>query len=484
MIPPIEIPHAPRRGDHLVLEVRALGPGGVGEAHYEALVGPQREPFRAEVEVPGALPGEVVTATVAGRQRRRVRARATGWEVRATERVAPACPHFGNELSQGPRCGGCTLQHASYAAQLVAKERWVSQALERLVPAGAVRPIVGMETPWGYRNKMEYSFGPDADRSLTVGLHPRGWRFEIMGVSGCLLQSSESAALAGVVAAWARERGLTWYQAERGQGLCQSLVVREGKRTRERMLDLVVNDAALSSEAHQALAEDLGKALSGEPVTTLYWTRTARRKGEPTRLQELLVFGPPVLREELHVGGRRLQLQIPPRAFFQPNTRMAETLLALAREALDPAEGALYDLYAGTGSFGLALADRFPEVVAVELEPAATASAAANAILNGVPHIRFLTGDTAQVLRGLPPAPVAAVVVDPPRSGLDGPALELVAGLGAPRLCYVSCHLEALARDLERLAPLGYRAEWARPVDMFPHTPHVETVVALARDSA
>ncbi|MBK8481016.1 MAG: 23S rRNA (uracil(1939)-C(5))-methyltransferase RlmD [Proteobacteria bacterium] len=497
---PARLPHRPRRGDELETTILGLNAEGFGEALVVAEVGPDRVARQYELRIRRALPGERVRVRIEGQRRAGLVADVVALLEAAPQRIAPRCPHFGAPAAPTPPCGGCSLQSWPYEAQLAFKHRRV-QAL--LAPAGVapeqVAPVLGQAEPWYYRNKMEYSFQPGAAGGLRLGLHPPGQAGVVLPLSRCDLLSPGASALLPRLAAWAEAQGLPAYEPQRDLGFLRSLTIREGKHTGDRMLVLLTSDdaevpsatglrpaAALAAD-FAAAARDLAAQLDAE-LTSVYWTRQVALSGQPTHFVEQLLYGDPVLHEELHLPGcAPLRFEIHPRAFFQPNTLQAERLYAevLRAAAVDGSArlGRALDLYCGTGTIALCLAQRCEQVVGVELVAEAVANAQRNATFNALDHVRFHAGDAlkvaTQVLGAGPPLDL--LVVDPPRSGLGVPAVEAVHRLGAPRVVYVSCNPEALANDLRALAYYGYRVERVQPVDLFPQTAHVESVATLVR---
>ena len=488
----------PRPGDLLEVVIDSLADGGQGRGRWQAHVGPDKGIQKFDLRVRGALPDERVTMRVGGRKRRVLLGRAMAILEPAADRISPQCRHAWRPGDEGLGCGGCSLQGLSYTGQIVAKHAWVA---DQLAGAGfedlQVPAVLGCDPPWEHRNKMEYSFG-EADDQLGLGLHPPGRRYEVIDLERCHLQSLAASRLVVQVAAWARALGLAVHNERRGSGWLRTLMVREGKRTGERLVELVTcDDDAVQSqqglvpaaELVASFADLVARAAPDVTVDTLYWTRHRARRGEPTRLESRLLRGPATLCEHLVLpDGRTLRFAIHPRAFFQPNTRQAEVLYGQVMAAVTAGGaaggGRILDLYCGTGTIGLCLAPHADEVVGIELQPDAVADATRNATENGIHNARFVCGDVGAVLRrdGLSASGSAAVaVVDPPRSGLNPAALELVAGVAVPRLVYVSCNPAALARDAAVLRRAGYRLSAVQPVDMFPHAWHVETVARFDR---
>jgi 23S rRNA (uracil1939-C5)-methyltransferase len=454
----------PKPGDILDLDVTALAYGGRGIARHDDFV----------VFVRGALPGDRVRAQITKRRPRHAEARAVELLRPSAERVPPRCRH-------AAECGGCGWQALAYERQLEVKQSQVVEALIRLggLDDFVLEPILGMEDPWRYRNKMEFSFGLDQSR-LVLGLHRKGsWR-EIVEIDDCLLASERMNAARAAVAEASRELGLEAYDRGRdGGGLLRHLVIREGRAGGDLLMNLYVHHRF---PEEQALAEAVAARCAPTSFgVTVNATPADAAVGDGPHM----LFGPPSLRERL----AGIDLRVPATAFLQTNTAMTDRLYETAAEfaALAPDQRAV-DLYCGIGSFSLRLAADAAHVTGIELQPEAVEAARANADLNGAAHAAFFAGDVRRLLKQpsaveLDPdgAPPAVVAVDPPRAGLARKALQRAAALGAPRFVYISCNPTTLAGNGAELAELGYRLTRVQPVDMFPHTHHVETVALFER---
>lgn len=499
----IELPRSPRSGTSWELEVEDLAPDGRGIAYLPALVGPQQEPKDFRFRIRKAVPGDTVEVTVERRSGERIDARINELLEASPDRVEPRCRHFGRRERSGEGCGGCSLQSLPYDLQVAAKERAVkSFVAERGLDPELVEPIVGQDDPWSYRNKMEFSFGDTAEREFAVGLHPRGYRHEIVNLEECFLQSAFTSDFVPAVREWALDHGLQPYLNSEDEGFLRTLTLREGKRTGERLVDLMTTHAPEAewegatvaaetiAEEFRAFVESFAEGRDAD-VTSIYWTQKRAVQGEPTEWIQHHLAGKEVLEEELHLpGNERLRFEIDPRAFFQPNTRQAERLY---REVLERAQllgaGAepetALDLYCGTGTIALCLAPYAERVLGVEMQRDAVENARKNAAHNDFENTSFFTGDVADVLAsdafGETVTGADLVVVDPPRAGLQPEARDQVEAVDAPRVVYVSCNPEALARDLDDLVERGYGVEAIQPIDMFPQTYHIECVAELVQ---
>ncbi|PIE20032.1 MAG: 23S rRNA (uracil(1939)-C(5))-methyltransferase RlmD [Proteobacteria bacterium] len=494
MIEPTVLSHAPRRGERFEIAITRLGESGEGEAELPSLLGPQRAERTFVFAVRKAMVGDRVVAEVERRRGPLISARLAEVVTPSPHRVEARCAHFGRREDPGRGCGGCTLQALDYPAQLAAKRDLVQRAMvgQGVDPRLVAAPI-GCARPWRYRNKMEFSFGDDPERDLAVGLYRTGWRNEVLPLSECHLVSEAAASLVPRARAWAETLGVAPFKPRRGQGALRQLTVREGKRTDERLVELVTtSDPVIDTAEGPRAASEVARSFSEMIETTglatsVYWTQHHAARGERSRLITHHLSGAEVYHEELELpDGRRLRFAIHPRAFFQPNPRQAEVLYATALAKLGPDPKLVLDLYCGTGTLALFAAPFVDQVVGVELVADAIENARANAEANGISNVRWQVGDVGEVLTDPAEAGLLAnadaVMVDPPRAGLSPRALAQLVSLRPKRIVYVSCRPTSLARDLARLIEGGYAIEGGvQPVDMFPHTPHVESVVALVR---
>jgi 23S rRNA (uracil1939-C5)-methyltransferase len=448
-----------QRDQELELTVDSLAYGGNGVARLDGFV----------VFVRSGLPGDTVRARVTKVQRRHAEAIATDVITPGPQRVDAPCAHY-------PACGGCRFQDLAYDAQLAAKERWVADSLERLAGLAnpPLEPIVGAVSQFHYRNKMEYSF-TENDGGPTLGLHRAGRWDEVLEIEKCWLTSDLGNAIRNRIRDWAREERLPAYDQATQEGYLRHLVVREGRNTGQALVQLV------TARGERFDRERLIEVLIEFPeVRSIHWS-VNRGPAEVTNLPTELLWGEDAIEEE--IGGLRFRVR--PNAFLQTNTEMAERLYGIARD-LASLEGGetVYDLYCGIGTIGLSMASSALTVWGIEISEESVACAIENQELNAVGNAAFFAGNVGEVLRELRDraGDPDVVVVDPPRAGLAGKALKRLGEIGAPRIVYVSCNPTTLAGDLKRLSDdYGYRLVTAQPVDMFPHTPHVECAALLTR---
>jgi 23S rRNA (uracil1939-C5)-methyltransferase len=450
------------KNQEIELDIESLAYGGNGVARLDGFV----------VFVRRGLPGDRVRARVTKVKRSHAEALATEVITPGPQRVEAPCAHY-------PACGGCRFQDLEYAAQLAQKASQVRDAFQRIagIAEPPLEPIVPCEPDiFHYRNKMEYSFAP-ADEGLVLGLHRAGRWDEVLDISKCWLTTDFGNDVRDAVRRWAREEGLEAYSQADNTGYLRHLVVREGRNTGQALVQLVTGPGERFERGY------LVDVLRAFPqVRSIHWSINDT-PAEVTNLPSELLWGDGWIEEEL--GGLRFRVR--PNAFLQTNTAMAEKLYALASEAAQlTGTETVWDLYCGIGTIGLSLAGDALTVWGIEVSEESVACALENAELNSITNAAFFAGNVGQVVQELldRSGPPEVVVVDPPRAGLAGKALRRLGEIGAPRLVYVSCNPTTLAGDVKVLrAEYGYELLRARPVDMFPHTPHVETVAVLERSS-
>jgi 23S rRNA (uracil1939-C5)-methyltransferase len=439
------------RGDELELTVDSLAFGGAGVARRDGYV----------VFVRDAIPGDTVRAVVTKRKKAYAEARTVALLEPGAERIDAVAEH-----------PGAPWQVLPYERQIAIKADQVQDALQRIghLEGYELEPLVPAVEQWRYRNKLEYSFGTAPDGELICGFHAPGSWEQIEHLEDCLLASEAGNEARRAALRWCREHGLGAYDRRAQTGLLRNLVVREGRRTGELQVRIVTSDEPVELDG---FAEAVGAG-------SVVWTR-ALDVGETTAGgRSEVLHGTEAIEEEL--GGLRLRISAD--AFFQTNTEMAERLYGLAAEyaGLQGWER-VYDLFCGIGTIGLSLAPRAGEVWGLEIVEDAIADAIANARRNEIDNARFFAGDVRLALRemvetsGRPDV----LVVDPPRSGLSAKIVRRVIEAAPTRIVYVSCNPTTLAPNAAQLVEAGYALRRVRPVDMFPHTPHIECVALLER---
>jgi 23S rRNA (uracil1939-C5)-methyltransferase len=418
---------------------------------------------RFVIFVEGALPGEKVLAEITQRKRNHAFARVKQVLSPSPQRQAPPCPVFGE-------CGGCSFQQVAYPAQLQMKRDVLVESLYGIpgVPED-VREIVGTDSPFYFRNKMVFAFGV-SNGELVLGLHRRREWHSVILTDVCLLQSPESDEIIRRTLEFSRKNSLAPFDDVKNQGMLRHLVIREGKNTRQRMVQLH------AAEPHPAL-EQFPAALEGLCDTVIAsYHRTVPEDAPPEHTHVLKGKG--FIQERLN----NFLFEIGPSTFFQTNTQQAEKLFRiLASWAGEVRPKNAVDLYAGTGPIAIHLSAAAEKVVGIESHADSVDMARRNLALNGLRNVEMVCAEVEKTGIRVFPQPTDLIVVDPPRAGLHRKAVEILLNVGAPNLFYVSCNPATLARDLKLLGEGGYRVETIQPIDMFPHTFHIEAVVWLRK---
>ncbi|MBK7643245.1 MAG: 23S rRNA (uracil(1939)-C(5))-methyltransferase RlmD [Planctomycetes bacterium] len=458
----------PRRGDVCELTIERFDERGEG-------VGRSGE---YKVELRRALPGERVRAEVSWRRRNTLGARVLERLDPGPHAVPARCAHFGV-------CGGCSFQSLDYAAQLAGLHALVARAFAAagFGPELEIAPVEGAHELYGYRNKMEFTFGnrryversePEGvDTSFALGLHAPGMYSKVIDVSACPIQPPALDAILATLRSQARARALEPWDQRLHTGLLRHAVLRSSRSTGEILVDLVT-----STDAPELVDPYARAVLERHPeITTFVQNVNTRLSQTAQGERERVIFGPGSIVERL-LG---LEFAISANSFFQTNPAQAQRLFEIVREeAGTNGSERVYDLYCGTGTIALVLAGGAREVAGFELAPSSVADARANAARNGIENVRFVEGDVLESLRR-ESARADVCVVDPPRAGLHPKLLPVLAALAPRRIVYVSCNPVSGARDARALCAAGYTLARVRPIDLFPHTPHVESVFALER---
>jgi len=445
MRPPVE------KNDDLVVTIESLTNEGQGVARVEGFA----------VFVVGALAGEEVKAHVIKVQPTYAIAKTVEIIKPSPDRVRPACPVFS-------QCGGCTLWHLSYPAQLRQKQQFVLDALTRLGGFSSVpmQPIVGMEDPTRYRNKGSFPFSVLGNAAVFGFYAERSHR--LVPFSDCLIQDERIVDAARRVAAWANTCGVPVYDETTGEGQLRHVVARttaEGE-----LMVTVVTKGQLKKK------DDLLSFL--ENCDSVWHNENPKLTNVVFGEKFTLLAGRPALTET--IGGKRFSVS--PQSFLQVNRVQTQVLYETAREFLAAKDNeTVVDGYCGVGTISLFIAEDCKRVIGIEQVAPAIEDAKANATANGVKNAEFICGNVEDVLPRLfsREGGVDAIVLDPPRKGCEEAALEAIAKSTAKRVVYVSCNPATLARDCKYLAAHGFTLSAVRPVDMFPQTCHVESVVVM-----
>lgn len=373
-------------------------------------------------------------------------------------------------------CGGCPLLGLDYAAQLKQKEEKVRALVGKY---GPVHPIRGMEQPYHYRNKVISTFAPGWGGKLTSGIYAAN-SHKVLPVESCLLQDEVLDKTMQAVRAAANVCRYQPYDEDKGTGLVRHCLLRRGVATGQVMVVMVTAQPVLPGAKNFVKALLAETAQRGVTVTTVVQNVNSRKTSVVLGEAEKVLYGKGFILDTL--CGKTYAIS--PRSFYQVNPAQTAVLYGLAVEAAKlTGKEVVLDAYCGIGTIGLTAADHAKQVVGVELNRDAVQDAIGNAKHNGVKNARFFAADATRWISEAAAAGEKADVIfmDPPREGSTPEFLASVARMAPKRVVYVSCNPVTLARDLVTLTKLGYKAEGFTPVDMFPHTEHIETVCALSK---
>lgn len=447
-----------KKRDIIEFEIGKMEFGGVSISQY----GDRR------IKMKGGIKGQKVKAAVKRTGRGKADVKMVELLEKSPIETAEVCPHF-----EG--CGGCTMLSVDYAKQLEIKEE---QVLELFEDAG-IREfeflgVQGSPDNVGYRNKMEYTFGDEVKGGpLTLGLHKKGRHIDIQTVDGCMLVDSDFNTILKESLAFFQDAELPYYRVVNHEGYLRNLVVRKGIHTNEIMVNIVTSSQC---EFDMSKFADMinGLELKGNVVSILHTINDGL--ADAVQCDEMrILYGVDYLHEEI-LG---LKFKISPFSFFQTNTKGAEQLYTIARDFIgDHSNKVVFDLYSGTGSIGQLMAEKAKKVYGIEIIEEAVVAANENAKLNDLDNCEFIAGDVKDTVKSLDVKP-DLIIVDPPRPGIHKQAIKDICDFGAKEIVYISCNPKTLVDDLKDFIGYGYMPEKVKCMDMFPNTPHCESVVKL-----
>ncbi len=447
-----------KKNDIIELEITDVSTDGAGFGRYEGMA----------VFVQGAAPGDKLEALVLKVSKNYAYAKPVRWLELSADRIDVDCPVF-------PRCGGCTYRHISYEAEKTYKYNKVKNCINRI---GGVDidplPLVSVTDRFRYRNKAVYPFSADGK----IGFFASG-SHRVIECEDCLLQPDSFAEISKAVLKWAKENGVSFYNEATNRGNLRRLYLRKAEKTGQIMVVPIVAEAV--PDCAEKLVEMLKNTI-GDKFTLLFNINSSQGNavfGE----KYVAVYGSGYI-DDILCG---LTFRLSPQSFYQVNRTAAEKLYEIAAEFADAKNKTVLDLYCGAGTIGLSMAKNAKQVIGVEIVEPAVCDAKINAELNGITNARFICADAASAAKQLAEQGVKpdVVIVDPPRKGCDAALLGTLANEFSPeRIVYVSCDPATLARDIKILDGYGYSVKKVVPVDMFPATAHVESVVCLSREKA
>ncbi len=448
----------PKKGDLIRLTVESLAFGGKGVARIDGFV----------VFVDYGYPGDEIDARIHKTRGKYAEARVETLVKPSPHRTAPACVHFG-------QCGGCKWQNLDYSIQKKYKEDQVKDALIHIggISDPPIEPIIGAKKIYYYRNKMEFSFHADDDGGILLGLHLAGRFRDVFQLQACHLQSELSNRIVEFVRSRAIELEFPPYHIVTHEGFLRFLVIREGKFTNQTLVNIVTGDGDYDLKT---LAEEIGGKFD-EVVSVSHTVNSAKAniaKGD----KERILYGADHISEKL--GNK--EFKISAGSFFQTNSYQVQRLYDLAVELAEPEKSdRMLDLYSGTGTIAIYFSDLVGEVIGVETVADSVADAKTNARINGAGNVEFVAGDVEEYLKKAVENGDKRdlLILDPPRAGCHPKTLKHLSAMKPRKIVYISCNPTTLARDLKSLLENGYVLDNTVPIDLFPHTFHIEAVCRL-----
>ena len=459
------------KNDIVTVEITDIGVSGEGIGHVDGYT----------LFIKDAVIGDVVEAKVMKAKKNYGYARLMKVITPSEYRVEPKCAF-------ARRCGGCQIQEMSYDRQLVFKDQKIRGNLERIGGFTkdridtVMQPVVGMEHPFGYRNKAQFPFGTDKEGNPITGFYA-GRTHDIIANTDCALGVEQNKEILEIILQYMRENKIKSYDEKTGKGLIRHALIRYGFKTKEIMVCLVINGKKLPKA--ERLIE---KLIQIEGMTSITISPNTRRDNVIMGDSYEILWGQGYITD--YIGN--VKYQISPLSFYQVNPVQTEKLYGLALEYADlKGDETVWDLYCGIGTISLFLAQKAKQVYGVEIVPQAIDDAKENAKINAIDNAEFFVGKAEEVLpeyyaeyereHNGETAHADVIVVDPPRKGCDETLLETIVKMQPEKVVYVSCDSATLARDLKYLCANGYEIRMCRGVDQFPQSVHVETVVLLSR---
>ena len=448
-----------KKGDNIILKISGLGSSGEGVGKYEGFT----------VFVKGALPQEEVRVGITLVKKSYAVGRLLEVVQATEERVEPACPVY-------KECGGCQLQHLSYKGQLVCKRQQVQDALARIGHLEVeVLPVLGAANPWSYRNKMQFPAAMNAEGVLNIGCYAAATH-NVIDTEACMISKEANNTIMKTVRTWMKHYNISAYDEKTGKGLVRHIMGRVGVHSGEVMAVIIISGYDLPHRA--TLVEWLKRYVPGlvSVVQNINKKQTNVVMGSKTRV----LYGNETIKDNLG----SLSFNISAQSFFQVNSEQAGKLYNKALEfATLSGKETVVDVYCGTGTISLYLARHAKQVYGIEIVAPAIENAKKNAEENKCANAEFICGDAAVELPRLLAGGVRpdVVVVDPPRAGCEQKVLAAICEVQPERVVYVSCNPASLARDLAFMEQHAYKVLIVQPVDMFPMTSHVESVVLLSK---
>lgn len=422
-----------------------------------------------KITIKNAIPGQKLRVKVKKKRRDKIDAIVLEKLQSAPNEVNAPCPVFGE-------CGGCTYQNLTYEDQLSLKKKFILDILKDFNIEELYEGVEGSKNSFEYRNKMEFSFGDEyKDGPLTLGLHKRGSMYDIVNTDICILVDEDFRDILKAVLSYAKKNNYSYYHKRTHQGLLRHLVLRKGIMTGEILVNFVTSSQGLIDEEN-LVHTILDLPLKGQIKGIIHTVNDSLADIVQEDSGKIL-YGQDFITDKLY----DLSFKITPYSFFQTNTIGAMQLYSVVKDFVGTGKNkVLYDLYCGTGTIAQVLSPCADKVIGIELVEEAVIAARENAKLNGIDNCEFLAGDVLKLVDTLTETP-DVIILDPPRDGVHPKAIGKILAFNPKSFIYVSCKPTSLARDLPFFLEAGYEIKRVKSVDMFPQTPHVETVVLMSK---
>lgn len=435
------------------------------------------------VFVPHTIPGDIVDVQVTRKRKRYMEGFPVRFIKHSSVRVEPFCLHFGE-------CGGCQWQNLPYNEQLKYKQKQVLDQFERIgkIQTDRIFPIIPSERQTQYRNKLEFTFsdnrwltkeemqsGSLTDQRKALGFHIPGRFDKVLDIQTCCLQPEPSNEIRDFIREYALKHNLDFFDLINQQGFLRTLIIRNSQQGAYMVIISFFRDDRATIHL---MLEELVKTFPD--IVSMYYVINSKSNDTLTGLDPVLFHGDSHLIEEME----GLKFRVGPKSFYQTNAQQAHRLYKIARDFAElRGHEVVYDIYTGTGTIALFVARQCARVIGIESIREAIDDARQNAVLNGIQNVDFYAGDSRDILKedfiadkGIPDT----VIVDPPRSGMHADVVKAILDCHPERVVYVSCNPATQARDIQLMSS-QYRVTRLQPVDMFPHTSHVENVALLER---
>ena len=460
-----------KRGSIIEVDIESLSYGGDGFAKYNDIA----------VFVQKGLPGQKLEAVITKKNKKFLKAKALNILKKSPDQIEPKCTHFED-------CGGCSFQNYDYQKQLQEKETQVKDLLKHItgLKSTKIKKIKKAKEIYNYRNKMEFTFSndpwfekynPKEKKELCLGLHPKGRFDKTIDLENCEIQSKISNKIVDIVRDTALENSLIPYDIKKHTGFLRQIVIRSAVHKDETMVIIVT-----STNDQKKLEPIIDKLKDVKEIKAII-NNVNRRKADVSYSEEqYLLYGDDFITEKIGT----YKFKISPDSFFQTNSKQAKVLYDLIKkEANLTGNEIVYDLYCGTGTIGIYLSKKAKKIFGFEIIPSAIDDAIINASNNNVKNALFFQGDIKDSLVDNKEIDIIekpdVSIIDPPRSGLHPKALKNIIKLKQKKIIYISCNPATQARDLKDFIDAGYKVTNIIPDDMFPHTPHIESIVTLTK---